>query len=543
MSSTPAATSPSSQSQHNRKRDLRRQHRESLLNDFFSPPVESTRYRVDKVIGEGAYGVVVSAIDSVTGDKVAVKRIKKVLHTDAMATRILRELKFLRLLNAHENIVSVKDVLIPSHYDKFNDVFVVMELMPTDLGRLIRSKTILSEQHIKLLMFQLLRGVHFLHQAKVYHRDLNPANILVNTDCQLRICDFGLARVEFQRNDDLLFWTDYVATRWYRAPELIIGQSTTAKYSTAIDMWSVGCIFAEMLNRGKPLFPGRNTSEQLGLILNVTGKPSKTVINRMGDGRFADYLNGLPNVQPADLSLVYGKVADQAAIAMLKSLLAFDPDQRMTASDALASSYFDDFRNLGLGATTTPLDERQFAFERRRLSAHEMRLEFLKEIIEYHPESKDELLHSINNANAFVMNNNGNAHAHAAGNHHNIRVFNNNPASSLVGATLPPRVGETRRRTGHYTVPSQAELFRKEMEETEKLDQARKNRTLSSQVFQVINPDDTTNNVNREMDYKKGTTLGEAELSRIGGGPTHHASSYATHPSVRPTDSGDAMEE
>lgn len=170
----------------NHSRDLRRVQREEFMRDFFAPPVQASRYRVEKVIGEGAYGVVVQAVDTQTGQKVAVKRIKRVLDSPGMATRILRELKFLRLLNVHQNIVSVKDVLIPSEKDLFNDVFVVMELMPADLGRLIRSKTVLVEKHIKLLMYQMLTGVNFLHAAHVFHLDLNPNNILVNSDCELR---------------------------------------------------------------------------------------------------------------------------------------------------------------------------------------------------------------------------------------------------------------------------------------------------------------------------------------------------------------------
>lgn len=484
-----------SHSQH--PRDRRRLHRQALLSEFFAPPVQSSRYRVDKVIGEGAYGVVASATDTINGDCVAVKRIKKVLHSAGMATRILRELKFLRLLNAHENIVSVKDVLIPSQRDKFNDVFVVMELMPTDLGRLLRSKTVLHEQHIKLFMFQLLRGVNFLHKAHVFHRDLNPANILVNADCQLRICDFGLARVDFQGSDDMLFWTDYVATRWYRAPELILAHST--KYSTAIDMWSVGCIFAEMLGRGKPLFPGQNAHEQLALILNVTGKPSQDVIDRIGDRRLADYLRTLPNVLPAELSAIY-RDASSAAIDLLRRLLAFDPHQRMTAADALALPYFDEFRHHGLGITTQPLDERQFAFERTRLSAEEMRIEFLREIVAYHPEAKEDLLGPFGRRN------------------------------------------EPGQRHGHYLVPSQADQFRQDMDASERLPNTRKHRTLSSDVFAEINPENDTNG--KEMDYKKGSTLGEAELSKIGGAPTHHASSFANHArNVSRADGSVAMED
>eukprot|EP00177_Eucheuma_denticulatum_P001844 GFKZ01003292.1.p1 GENE.GFKZ01003292.1~~GFKZ01003292.1.p1 ORF type:complete len:477 (-),score=58.39 GFKZ01003292.1:1091-2521(-) len=456
----------------------RRARRDALLRDFFTPSVHSSRYIVEKVIGEGAYGVVIAANDRMTGQRVAVKRIKRVLDSAGMATRILRELKFLRFLHAHENIIAVRDVLIPGDRDKFNDVFVVFELMPTDLGRLIRSKTILTEQHIKFFMFQLLRGVNFLHSARVFHRDLNPNNILVNSDCQLRICDFGLARAAFQRGDDHVFWTDYVATRWYRAPELILAHST--KYSTAIDMWSVGCIFAEMLGRGRPLFPGANARDQFRLILNVTGKPSPDVIARLGDRRLAEYIDSLPNVPPTSLSTLY-RNASPGGINLLQRLLAFDPDQRITAGQALSLPYFEDFKSLGLGLTTHPLDEREFAFERVRMSADEMRTEFIKEIVAHHPEAKDVLL-----------------------------------------GGLAARAGGGIRFMG----PSQAEQFRRDMDNKETHSRS-KSRTLSTDHFAAINPEQEPHP--ETLDYKS-STMGEAELSKYGGAPAHHASSFSNHP-------------
>lgn len=455
----------------------RRARREAIRKDFFATAVQANRYVVEKVIGEGAYGVVVCATDRTTGEKVAVKRIKRVLDSSGMATRILRELKFLRFLHSHENIIAVKDVLIPGERDKFNDVFVVFELMPTDLGRLLRSRTKLYEQHSKFFMFQLLRGVNFMHSARVFHRDLNPNNILVNADCQLRICDFGLARAAFQRGDDPVFWTDYVATRWYRAPELILAQSS--KYSTAIDMWSVGCIFAEILGRGKPLFPGANAKEQFSLILNVTGKPSRAVIARLGDRRLAEYMDSVPNRPPASLADIY-RDASPGAINLLQRLLTFDPDERITALEALSLPYFDELRSLGYGQVTRPLDEREFQFERRLFTADEMRMEFVKEIAAHHPEAREELL--------------GGAAARAGGGF-------------------------------RFMGPSQAEQFRQDMDNNE-LQNGNKFRTLSTDTFAAINPEEQPQA--GTLAYKS-STMGEAELSKYGGAPQHHASSFANH--------------
>lgn len=374
-----------------RDADLKRRSKAYLVANFYqSSSVNAYRYRVDKVIGQGAYGVVVAATDTVTGEQVAVKRIMRVLDSPGMATRILRELKFLRFLHRHENVVSVRDVLLPGERDRFNDVFVVFERMPTDLGRLLRSRTRLTEQHHLFMMFQLLRGLHFLHSARVFHRDLNPNNVLVNADCVIRICDFGLARAEFQRGDDSVFWTDYVATRWYRAPELILAHC--AKYSTAIDMWSAGCIFAEMLGGGKPLFPGQNAREQFGLIVNVTGRPAPHTLAKikMPDA-YARSLHALPAVPRTPLNVLYPE-ASAGAIDLLSRMLTFDPDERITAEQALQLPYFAEYRKFGLGQTGQPLDEREFSFERKRLSKLEMRAELLREIAEYHPEARQELL-------------------------------------------------------------------------------------------------------------------------------------------------------
>lgn len=174
----------------------RRAAREVAKAEFFHAPLSSHTYRILHVIGEGAYGVVCAAVNETTSERVAIKRIKSVLDSYPVATRILRELKFLRLLRHHENVVTVEDVLVPGERDRFNDAFVVSELMPTDLSKLLRSATPLSGDHVKYLMFQLLRAVHFLHSSNVFHRDIKPNNILVNKKCELRVCDFGTSGSE-----------------------------------------------------------------------------------------------------------------------------------------------------------------------------------------------------------------------------------------------------------------------------------------------------------------------------------------------------------
>lgn len=359
-------------------------------------PLLANRYCLNQVIGEGAYGVVASAHDVVTGEEVAVKRIKRVLNTYPMATRILRELKFLRLLRGHKNVIEVKDILVPSDRDRFNDTFVVFELMPCDLSRVILSSAPLNAANIKYLMFQLLCGIQYLHTAGVLHRDLKPSNILVDGRCSLKIIDFGLARASFRQanESDMVLWTDYVATRWYRAPELIMPQENN--YGPAIDVWSAGCIFAEMLLR-KPLLAGTDEFDQLRRITEFTGTPSLDVISRLRNPKAQQYLKSIRPRPGIDIHSIFPRDSDPQSLELIKAMLEFDPRKRLSAHDALMRDYFKEWRDpLGFGPRPHPLSEKEFDFE-RRLGMNDkdglayIRQELLEEILFYHPEKREEL--------------------------------------------------------------------------------------------------------------------------------------------------------
>ena len=218
------------------------------------------RYKLIENIGNGAYGVVCSAIDTKNGSKVAIKKIPRAFDVVTTAKRTYRELKILTHFK-HDNIISIKNILKPpADLEQFNDVYVVLDLMETDLHRIIHSQQELTDEHVRYFLYQLLRGLKYIHSANVLHRDLKPSNLLVNQDCELKIGDFGMARgLASSPSEQKRVMTEYVATRWYRAPELMLSLN---EYSEAIDMWSVGCIFAEMLGR-KHLFPGTNYLNQL----------------------------------------------------------------------------------------------------------------------------------------------------------------------------------------------------------------------------------------------------------------------------------------
>jgi len=294
------------------------------------------RYSYRRTVGQGAYGTVVAVADSVTGQDFAIKKIRNVFENPIDAKRILREIKLLRFLK-HKNISHLVDIMRgPATSADFADVYIVMPLMDTDLHRVIQSPQRLSDQHVQFLIFQLLSAVYYLESCHVIHRDLKPSNILVNAACELRVCDFGLARGLEDSNDDPI--TVYVVTRWYRAPELLLGAD---EYTSAIDMWSVGCILAELIGR-KPLFPGDDYLQQIGLIVDVLGAPSADDLKHVKESAGARFLSSghLKDKPPVPLHQVSQLAhASEEALDLLKGLLAFAPDKRTSSADALKHPY------------------------------------------------------------------------------------------------------------------------------------------------------------------------------------------------------------
>ncbi|XP_047310297.1 mitogen-activated protein kinase 7-like [Impatiens glandulifera] len=299
-----------------------------------------TKYVIVKPIGRGSYGVVCSSINRETNENVAIKKIINVFGNCIDALRTLRELMILRVIK-HENVISLKDVMLPSNPSIFTDVYMVYELMDTDLHQIIKSSQPLSSDHCKFFIFQLLRGLKYLHSANILHRDLKPGNLLVNANCELKICDFGLARTG---RDDGKFMTEYVVTRWYRAPELLL---CSDHYGTSIDVWSVGCIFAEILGR-KPIFPGNDCLSQLKLIISVLGSQLETDLEFIDNPKARRFIQTLPCTRGIHLSSLYPQ-ADPLAIDLLQRMLVFDPSKRITVTEALYHPYlsglFDPNRN------------------------------------------------------------------------------------------------------------------------------------------------------------------------------------------------------
>lgn len=362
--------------------------------DFFTEYGEGSRYQIEEVIGKGSYGVVCSALDTHTGEKVAIKKINDIFEHVSDSTRILREIKLLRLLR-HPDIVEIKHILLPPSRREFKDIYVVFELMESDLHQVIKANDDLTPEHYQFFLYQLLRGLKYIHTANVFHRDLKPKNILANADCKLKICDFGLARVAFNDTPTAIFWTDYVATRWYRAPELC--GSFFSKYTPAIDIWSIGCIFAELLT-GKPLFPGKNVVHQLDLMTDLLGSPLPEAIARVRNEKARRYLSSMRKKKLIPFSQKFPNT-DPLALRLLEKMLSFEPKDRPTAEEALADPYFRNIAKVEREPSAQPVTKMEFEFERRRVTKEDIRELIYREILEYHPKLLKEFLEGEESTN------------------------------------------------------------------------------------------------------------------------------------------------
>lgn len=309
------------------------------------------RYSGLSYIGEGAYGMVCSALDNESGQKVAIKKIRPFEH-QTYCQRTLREIKILTRFH-HENIIDILDILRPTSYEDMKDVYIVQTLMETDLHKLLKNQR-LGNDHIRYFVYQILRGLKYIHSANVLHRDLKPSNILLNTTCDLKICDFGLARVADPTHDHKGVLTEYVATRWYRAPEIMLNPKA---YFKAIDVWSVGCIFAELLSN-KPIFPGKHYLDQVHIILNVIGSPSPEDLESVTSEQARRYLQSLPFRPTVPWSRLYAQ-ADKQALDLLDKMLTFNPHKRISVEQALAHPYLEQYYD----PEDEPVADRPFTFE------------------------------------------------------------------------------------------------------------------------------------------------------------------------------------
>ncbi|THH26588.1 hypothetical protein EUX98_g7600 [Antrodiella citrinella] len=341
-------------------------------------------YRILHGLGEGAYGTVAAAVHKPSGREVAIKKVLPFEHT-LFCLRTLRELKLLKFFSeqcTNENIICILDIVKPPTLDEFKEIYFIQELMQTDLHRVIRTQQ-LTDDHCQYFVYQTLRALKTMHSADIVHRDLKPANLLLNANCDLKVCDFGLARSTRSTNPagkEAGLMTEYVATRWYRAPEIML---SFKMYTKAIDVWAVGCILAELLN-GRPLFPGRDYGHQLDLILDIIGTPTLEEFYGITSRRSRDYIRALPIRKKRPFSTLFPK-ASVDALDFLTKTLTFDPKKRLTVTQALEHPYLAAYHDPEDEPAVSPLDPAYFEFDYQDLNKEQLKELLYEEVKSFTP--------------------------------------------------------------------------------------------------------------------------------------------------------------
>lgn len=291
------------------------------------------RYQKLEKIGEGTYGVVYKARDRITHETLALKKITLEQEDEGIPSTAIREISLLKELQ-HPNIVRLYDVV---HTSK--KLTLVFEFLDQDLKKYLDvCDGGLALPILKSFLFQLLQGVAYCHSHRVLHRDLKPPNLLINREGQLKLADFGLARAF---GIPVRSYTHEVVTLWYRAPDVLMG---SRKYSTPVDIWSIGCIFAEMAN-GRPLITGTSESDQLDRIFRTFGTPSENDYPEMV--KLPEYSPQLLNRYPPPRNIaVMVPSLDDKGVDLFTKMVVMDPARRITAHDALNHPFFYDLIEL-----------------------------------------------------------------------------------------------------------------------------------------------------------------------------------------------------
>ena len=289
-------------------------------------------YEIQSLLGKSCCATVWRAVDRRTKQVVAIKKIFDAFQNSTDAQRTYREIMFLQGLN-HPNIIKLINV---HRADNDKDIYLAFEFMETDLHAVIRAK-ILEDVHKQYIIYQLLKTLKYLHTAELLHRDMKPSNLLLNSDCLMKVADFGLARstLTHERDEE-----DCIAIRWHRAPEILLGST---KYTKGVDMWSVGCILGELMLE-KPIFPGTSTMNQLERIIAVIGKPTPQDIASVNSQYAETMLESLTRVVPKTFQELCPKASPEA-IDLMRKLMKFNPSERFSAEDALAHPYVAAFHN------------------------------------------------------------------------------------------------------------------------------------------------------------------------------------------------------
>jgi p38 MAP kinase len=309
------------------------------MSEYFDLP---GKYSGVMAVGNGSFGYVCAAQDVAKGRQVAIKKLDAPFATAERAKRAYRELVILQRLD-HENILKLRDVYTS---EDNKELYLVTDLMDMDLYKVLHSPMahIMTEAQCRAIIYQILRALKYLASAQIVHRDLKPSNVLVNANWEVQICDFGTARgLPVDVNTP---GTPNVMTRPYRSPEILL---TGNEYSYSADVWSAGCIFAELLT-GKITFLSAHDSdvEVYALICDLLGSPTDEVLLSMQlNDVHLSYARSLPRRAPRSLNDINGpfRLVDDDARDLLSKMLRFDPHERISAAAALAHPYFSDLHN------------------------------------------------------------------------------------------------------------------------------------------------------------------------------------------------------
>ena len=286
------------------------------------------KYEVIGVVGEGAYGIVYKCKNKETGKYVAIKKFKEV-GDELVKKTMKRELKMLQRLH-HPNVVEFQDA-----FRRKGNLFLVFEFVDKNLLELLQEHPNgLDPNLIRHLIYQLCKSIKYLHEQNIIHRDIKPENLLITDKMESKLCDFGFARLVSETNEKL---TDYVATRWYRAPELLLSQGN---YGKEVDYWAIGCIMGELVD-GNPLFPGENELDQIHCIQKVLGNLTDKQEEMFYNNPIFNGKSLLNVTKPETLEKRYMGKFSKKAISFMKGLLALDPKKRLNGNTVFKHAYFE----------------------------------------------------------------------------------------------------------------------------------------------------------------------------------------------------------
>jgi len=300
-----------------------------------------TYYKLESLVGKGSYGLVFKAVDTRTGEPVAVKRVhEEILNgTNALTVRRIWQEILVNSYLCHPNIIYLREILRPRSAN-FSTLYMIFDFMEIDLSKVLKNKDDdFSEEHVKWIICQVLRALDYVHQSGIVHRDVTPANLLLSQDCDVKLCDFGLARDNHGHE-----MTEYVVMRWYRAPELVMEDSD---YTAAVDVWACGCIMGQMFHKNSALFRGETKVKQLDAIIKVIGTPGEDDLGDVGCNNAKTYVRTrLAGRTPVDFRTFFSKPEGgelpEDALDLLQRMLVFNPKKRITVQDALQHRYLRD---------------------------------------------------------------------------------------------------------------------------------------------------------------------------------------------------------